>query len=56
MGEVVEVDHSRKVWGNGWGWNTCKVRETFGMNLWKDIRKGWEEFKLRTTIQVNIGT
>ncbi|RVW25808.1 hypothetical protein CK203_101074 [Vitis vinifera] len=32
------------------GWTTRKVRESHGMGLWKDIRKGWEEFFLRTSI------
>ncbi|RVW43415.1 hypothetical protein CK203_070259 [Vitis vinifera] len=27
-----------------------KVREAFGVGLWKAIRRGWEEFSLRTHI------
>ncbi|RVW42578.1 hypothetical protein CK203_085380 [Vitis vinifera] len=34
------------------GWTTREVRESYGMSLWKDIRKGWEEFFLRTSIGI----
>ena len=37
------------------GWTTRKVRESHGMGLWKDIRKGWEEFFLRTSICIGDG-
>ena len=37
------------------GWNTCKVRETVGMCLWRDIRKGWEDFSHRITHWVKNG-
>ena len=37
------------------GWTTRKVRESHGMGLWKDIRKGWEEFFLRTRIHIGNG-
>lgn len=32
-----------------------KVREAFGVGLWKAIRRGWEEFSLRTHILVRDG-
>ncbi|RVW16657.1 hypothetical protein CK203_080892 [Vitis vinifera] len=34
------------------GWTTREVRESYGMGLWKDIRKGWEEFFLGTSIRI----
>ena len=37
------------------GWTTREVRESYGMGLWKDIRKGWEEFFLRTRICIGNG-
>ncbi|WKA03180.1 hypothetical protein VitviT2T_021306 [Vitis vinifera] len=37
------------------GWTTREVRESYGMGLWKDIRKGWEEFFLRTRIHIGNG-
>ncbi|RVW24957.1 Transposon TX1 uncharacterized 149 kDa protein [Vitis vinifera] len=37
------------------GWTTREVRESYGMSLWKDIRKGWEEFFLRTSIGIGNG-
>ena len=30
-------------------------RDSFGMGLWKDIRKGWEEFNARTSIRIGNG-
>lgn len=37
------------------GWTTRVWRDSFGMSLWKDIRKGWEEFNVRTSICVGNG-
>ncbi|RVX17821.1 Mitochondrial import inner membrane translocase subunit PAM16 like 2 [Vitis vinifera] len=37
------------------GWTTREVRESYGTGLWKDIRKGWEEFFLRTRIHIGNG-
>ena len=37
------------------GWTTREVRESYGMGLWKDIRKGWEEFFLKTSIRIGNG-
>ncbi|KAL6326865.1 hypothetical protein AAG906_012140 [Vitis piasezkii] len=37
------------------GWTTREVRESHGMGLWKDIRKGWEEFSIRTRIHIGNG-
>ncbi|RVW99858.1 putative ribonuclease H protein [Vitis vinifera] len=37
------------------GWTTREVRESYGMGLWKDIRKGWEEFFPRTSIRIGNG-
>ena len=37
------------------GWTTREVRESYGMGLWKEIRKGWEEFLLRTSIRIGNG-
>nr|CAN74099.1 hypothetical protein VITISV_028591 [Vitis vinifera] len=37
------------------GWTTKEVRESYGMGLWKDIRKGWEEFFLKTRIHIGNG-
>ena len=31
------------------------MRESYGTGLWKDIRKGWEEFFLRTRIRIGNG-
>ena len=31
-------------------WTTRKVRDSYELSLWKDIRKGWEKFTLRTSI------
>ncbi|RVX16130.1 hypothetical protein CK203_014543 [Vitis vinifera] len=39
----------------GGGWTTREVRESYGTGLWKDIRKGWEEFFLRTRIHIGNG-
>ena len=36
------------------GWTTREVRESYGMGLWKDIRKGWEEFLFRTSIRIEM--
>ena len=37
------------------GWTTREVRESYEMSLWKKIRKGWEEFFLRTSICIGNG-
>ena len=37
------------------GWNTKEVRDSYGMGLWKDIRKGQEDFFLRTSIRIGNG-
>ena len=37
-------------WGGGGGWTIKGRRDSFGMSLWKDIRKGWEEFSVETLI------
>ena len=37
------------------GWTTREVRESYGIGLWKGIRKGWEEFSLRTRIHIGNG-
>ena len=37
------------------GWITRGVRESYAISLWKDIRKGWEEFSLRTNIRIGNG-
>ena len=37
------------------GWTTREVRESYGMGLWKDIRKGWEEVFPRTCIRIGNG-
>ncbi|RVW40733.1 putative ribonuclease H protein [Vitis vinifera] len=37
------------------GWTIREVRESYGTGLWKDIRKGWEEFFLRTRIHIGNG-
>ena len=37
------------------GWTTREVRESYGTGLWKDIRKGWEEFFLRTSNCIENG-
>ncbi|RVX07451.1 hypothetical protein CK203_025259 [Vitis vinifera] len=34
------------------GWTTKVWRESFGMSLCKDIRKGWEEFNAKTSIRI----
>ncbi|RVW89232.1 hypothetical protein CK203_032608 [Vitis vinifera] len=34
------------------GWTTRVWKESFGMALWKDIRKGWEDFNARTSIRI----
>ena len=31
------------------------MRDSYGMGLWKDIRKGWEGFLLRTSIRIGNG-
>lgn len=36
-----------KFWEVEGGWITRGVRESYAISLWKDIRKGWEEFSLR---------
>lgn len=33
-----------------------EVREVFGVVLWKAIRGGWEQFKLRNSISVENGS
>ncbi|KAJ9677624.1 hypothetical protein PVL29_022550 [Vitis rotundifolia] len=38
------------------GWTTREVRESYGTGLWKDIRKGWEKFLLRTSIRIGNGS
>lgn len=37
------------IWG---GWSTKKVRGTYGMGLWKHIRRGWGVFLQHTRIQL----
>ena len=37
------------------GWTTREVRDSYGMDLWKYIRKGWEDFFLRTSIRIGNG-
>ena len=37
------------------GWTTRGVKDSFGMSLWKDIRKGWEEFNVRISIRIGNG-
>nr|CAN80785.1 hypothetical protein VITISV_022938 [Vitis vinifera] len=37
------------------GWTTREVRESYGTGLWKDIRKDWEEFFLRTSNRIGNG-
>ena len=37
------------------GWTTREVKDSFGLSLWKDIRKRWEEFILRTNICIGNG-
>ena len=37
------------------GWTTREVRDSYGLSLWKDIRKGWEKFILRTNIRIRNG-
>ena len=32
-----------------------EVRESYGISLWKNIRKGWEEFFLITSIRIGNG-
>ena len=34
------------------GWTTREVRDSYGLGLWKDIKKGWEEFLLRTNFRI----
>ncbi|RVX07506.1 hypothetical protein CK203_025116 [Vitis vinifera] len=41
--------------GGGGGWTTREVRDSYGLSLWKDIRKGWEEFILGTSIRIGNG-
>ncbi|RVX22607.1 Transposon TX1 uncharacterized 149 kDa protein [Vitis vinifera] len=38
------------------GWTTRVWRKSFRMNLWKDIRKGWEEFNVKTFICIGYGS
>ena len=35
--------------------SSCDVRETFGMSLWKDIRKGWEGISQKIATHVKNG-
>ena len=37
------------------GWTTWGVTDSFGMSIWKNIRRGWENFSLRLTIQIRNG-
>ena len=37
------------------GWTTREVRDSYGLSLWKDNRKGWEKFFLRTSICIGNG-
>ena len=50
----MEEDHLWKIRGDGGGgcggWTIKGRRDSFGMSLWKDIRKGWEEFSVETLI------
>ena len=38
------------------GWTTRVWRDSFGMSLWKDITKGWEEFSARASIYMGNGS
>ena len=37
------------------GWTAREVRDSYGLSLWKDIRKGWEKFTHRTSILIGNG-
>ena len=37
------------------GWTIRELRDSFRLSLWKDVRKGWEEFILRTSIRIGNG-
>ena len=37
------------------GWTIREVRGSYGLSLWKDIRKGWEGFILGTSIHIGNG-
>ena len=51
----MEESHCGKFGEGEGGWTTREVRESYGMSLWKDIRKGWEEFSIRTRIHIGNG-
>ena len=34
---------------------TSEVKDSYGLGLWIDIRKGWEEFFLRTIVRIGNG-
>ena len=36
-------------------WTTRGVRDSFGISLWKDIRKGWEDFSVGISIRIGNG-
>ena len=46
-----------KVYGNLWG-GLCSLKPLggFGMGLWKNIKKGWEQFSSCTRFQVGHST
>ena len=37
------------------GWTIREFKDSYGMGLWKDIRKEWEDFLLRTSIHIGNG-
>ncbi|RVW88613.1 Electron transfer flavoprotein-ubiquinone oxidoreductase, mitochondrial [Vitis vinifera] len=53
--EFLEESHCWKIWGGGGDWTTSEVKDSYGLGLWIDIRKGWEEFFLRTIVRIGNG-
>ena len=51
----MEPIHKRKVWGGARGWCTKLVRASFGVGIWKVIRKEWEVVARRVVFEVGDG-
>ncbi|RVW27715.1 hypothetical protein CK203_112457 [Vitis vinifera] len=49
--DVVEVKCGKE----GEGWHPCEVSGGYGIDVWKVIRKGWDLFFRRTSLEVDNG-
>lgn len=51
----MEKVHPSLIWGNGWGMEHPRGEGVFWSKLVKNIRRGWDDFKIKTAIHVRNG-